>query len=36
LAKDYQQLSHALATIGIAMSWDHADENPFIKGSGSL
>lgn len=31
-----QQISHALATRGIAMSWDHAEVNPFIKGSGSL
>lgn len=31
-----QQISHALAAKGIAMSWDHAEVNPFVIGSGSI
>jgi len=36
LDRTYEVISHALAVRGIAMSWDHAEVNPFIKGSGSL
>ena len=36
LDRTYEVISHALAVRGVAMSWDHAEVNPFIKGSGSL
>ena len=29
-------VSHALATRGIPMMWDHVEVNPFVKGSGTL
>lgn len=34
--KSYQKISSAMGRRGVAMMWDHAEVNPFIKGSGSL
>lgn len=31
-----QQIGHTLASRGIPMMWDHAEVNPFVKGSGTL
>lgn len=31
-----QQIAHTLTSRGIAMMWDHAEVNPFVKGSGTL
>jgi len=31
-----EQVSHVLAARGIPMMWDHAEVNPFVKGSGTL
>lgn len=35
-ASTFEVISHALASRGIPMMWNHAEVNPFIKGSGSL
>lgn len=31
-----EQISHVLANRGVGMNWDHAEVNPFVKGSGTL
>lgn len=34
--KVYQKISSTMGRRGIAMMWDHAEVNPFVKGSGTL